>query len=545
MDMEDKETAPGTVLLAVDVARRQAELRRRSVIMTEDPVEAAEWLRTYRHPMTELISIGPWASYSAFNQGAGVDLPRLLLSDRVRSACAEEVAGLDYAAQQAKYLFSYEDAAEWIEANVETRVMSVVVPLSIFATDPDALRAEFEEEKRLRFTNVKTKEGAAKPRRILARWNVVKNLAKEAREAISIKHSILRIGPARGSACNCAMDMEDKETAPGTVLLAVDVARRQAELRRRSVIMTEDPVEAAEWLRTYRHPMTELISIGPWASYSAFNQGAGVDLPRLLLSDRVRSACAEEVAGLDYAAQQAKYLFSYEDAAEWIEANVETRVMSVVVPLSIFATDPDALRAEFEEEKRLRFTNVKTKEGAAKPRRILARWNVVKNLAKEAREAIGNWSSDYAAEKVRQQVAWPVPPSMEVDFPGCVFARYRTSAEIEPTRQRTHNTILFTGMAVHREIGRNRPYCRRHFTPGLLLGGPRNWPDYEIGLVDVMSIPRAAALLGESFIRHAAWRLSPEDVVWCGDASVLHDVKLSSDMRILLGLSRERRRPVV
>ena len=151
------------------------------------------------------------------------------------------------------------------------------------------------------------------------------------------------------------MDMEDKETAPGTVLLAVDVARRQAELRRRSVIMTEDPVEAAEWLRTYRHPMTELISIGPWASYSAFNQGAGVDLPRLLLSDRVRSACAEEVAGLDYAAQQAKYLFSYEDAAEWIEANVETRVMSVVVPLSIFATDPDALRAEFEEEKRLRF----------------------------------------------------------------------------------------------------------------------------------------------------------------------------------------------
>ena len=219
--------------------------------------------------------------------------------------------------------------------------------------------------------------------------------------------------------------------------------------------------------------------------------------------------------------------------------------MSVVVPLSIFATDPDALRAEFEEEKRLRFTNVKTKEGAAKPRRILARWNVVKNLAKEAREAIGNWSSDYAAEKVRQQVAWPVPPSMEVDFPGCVFARYRTSAEIEPTRQRTHNTILFTGMAVHREIGRNRPYCRRHFTPGLLLGGPRNWPDYEIGLVDVMSIPRAAALLGESFIRHAAWRLSPEDVVWCGDASVLHDVKLSADMRILLGLSRERRRPAV
>ena len=50
---------------------------------------------------------------------------------------------------------------------------------------------------------------------------------------------------------------------------------------------------------------------------------------------------------------------------------------------------------------------------------------------------------------------------------------------------------------------------------------------------------------GNIFIRHAAWRLSPEDVAWCGDASVLHDVKLSSDMRILLGLSRERRRPAI
>ena len=137
------------------------------------------------------------------------------------------------------------------------------------------------------------------------------------------------------------MDMEDKETAPGTVLLAVDVARRQAELRRRSVIMTEDPVEAAEWLRTYRHPMTELISIGPWASYSAFNQGAGVDLPRLLLSDRVRSACAESrLPGSTTRRSRRSISFAYEDAAEWIEANVETRVMSVVVPLSIFATDP-------------------------------------------------------------------------------------------------------------------------------------------------------------------------------------------------------------
>ncbi len=337
------------------------------------------------------------------------------------------------------------------------------------------------------------------------------------------------------------MDKDNKETTPGSTLISEEVGRRQAALRRENVIMTENPFEAAEYLRTYRHPMTELISHGPWASYNAFREGAGAVLPRLFLSDRVRSVCADEIASLDYEAQQAKYLFSYEDAADWIHANVETRVMSVLVPLSIFVSDPDALRAEFEDEKRRRFTDQKTKEGAAKPRKVLSRWNVVRNLPPEVWVNMGQWSFDYTTEKLRQQTSWPEPPSLEVKLPEKVFARYLTSGDIEPTRQRTHNSILFNAMAVHREIGHNKPYCRRHFTPGLLLGEPKHWKDYEIGLVDLMSIPRAVSLLGESALLHAAWRLSKDDVVWCKDKSVIHDVPLSPDTRLLLGLQRQRR----
>ena len=86
--------------------------------------------------------------------------------------------------------------------------------------------------------------------------------------------------------------------------------------------------------------------------------------------------------------------------------------------------------------------------------------------------------------------------------------------------------------------GHTQPYCRRHYTPGLLLGKPIHWRDYELGLVDLMNIPRATALLVADYLRKVQWRLGKEDVAWCRDESVLHEVKLSREFRILLGIQR-------
>ena len=110
--------------------------------------------------------------------------------------------------------------------------------------------------------------------------------------------------------------------------------------------------------------------------------------------------------------------------------------------------------------------------------------------------------------------------------------------ELAPTTARARATVLFEGFSVHREVGHTQAYCRRHYTPGLLLGKPIHWKDYELGLVDLMSIPRAIALLGADYLRKTPWRLGKEDVAWCRDESVLHEVKLSREFRILLGIQR-------
>ena len=214
--------------------------------------------------------------------------------------------------------------------------------------------------------------------------------------------------------------------------------------------------------------------------------------------------------------------------------------MSVLVPLSMFATDPDAFRAQFLEERGRRFVRLEDAitKGKSPARTPLSKWRVTRILPASVQSELGRWQEDYNAERERQGVAWPNPTSLTVDFPEGVLARYKAMKELAPTTARARATVLFEGFAVHREVGHTQAYCRRHYTPGLLLGKPIHWKDYELGLVDLMSIPRATALLGADYLRKAPWRLGKEDVAWCRDESVLHEVKLSKEFRILLGIQR-------
>ena len=334
------------------------------------------------------------------------------------------------------------------------------------------------------------------------------------------------------------MTEEFDELKPGALAIAEYVTLKRARLDARNVILTDRPEDVAAYLPKYCHTMHELIEVGPWGSYASFKEDAGKNMVRLYLSDKAREACADELSRLNDKQRRANFLFSYEDAADWIHKNIESEVMSVVVPLSIFATDPDALRAQFLEERRARFQKIEEVGGKCSARKPLCRWKVVRQLPAYIQSQLGCWQSDYNNERARQGVAWPNPPSLKVTLPEGVFARYLDFKDVSETIGRSRNTIFFEGYAVHRNNEHTNPYCRRHYTPGLLLGKPENWPDYEIGMVDVMSMPRAISILGKDFLQKSGWRLSTDDVVWCRDKTVLHDIKLAREFRIILGIQR-------
>ena len=147
------------------------------------------------------------------------------------------------------------------------------------------------------------------------------------------------------------MTEDFNEIKPGAQAVAESVTRKRAALEAKHIILTDRPEDVAAYLPKYHHTMHEIIEIGPWQSYGAFREGAGRNMTRLFLSDEARAACAEELSRLTDVQKRASYLFSYEEAADWIHENVESEVMSVLVPLSMFATDPDAFRSQFLEER--------------------------------------------------------------------------------------------------------------------------------------------------------------------------------------------------
>ena len=338
------------------------------------------------------------------------------------------------------------------------------------------------------------------------------------------------------------MDSVFDDQQPGTLAIREKIAATCAELANKNIIVTDNPTDIRFYLDEYRHTMNELVEIGPWGSYATFKESAGKTLRRLMISDKARIACAEELKQLDHLQSQAKYLFSYPETAKWISENIQSEVMSVVIPLSMFSSNPDNFRKEFLAERRKRFTRFEANPNA-KQFRPLSTWKVVRQLPLEIQKNIGKWKDEYRAEKEKQGVVYPNPQSLIVEFPKGVLAKYKLLKEIEPTVTRARFTVLVEGFAYHRELSRVHPRCLKHYTGGLLLGEPKHWPDYGIGLVDVMSIPRALSLLGGKYLLSRPWRLSKEDVVWTDGTVPLYPtdkIEISRETRILLGLRNGR-----
>ena len=330
----------------------------------------------------------------------------------------------------------------------------------------------------------------------------------------------------------------------GTAAIREANTAKKAELAERNVILMESPEDFPAYFKIYNRSQTELIELSSWSKASMSRRGI-TSLPKIFVSDEVRLRYGEMLRATgDNRTANAKYLYSIEDFADFMHRTMRAEVLSVLVPLSMFADNPDGFRAEFLAEKSQR--TAKFLAGLGKRRmEAISRWKCMKHLRPGILEELAQWKADYKAEKERQGVAWPVPTSLAVDFPDGVIPRYRTLLQVAeaasyPTPEIGRATVYHTGMAKHMMIEPidqpGNPTNGQRFTPGLLLGEENNRPDYEIGLLDVMSIPRALRLLGEDYLKSRPWRIVKDDVLWCRDKSVLNEVKLSREARKLMGL---------
>lgn len=329
---------------------------------------------------------------------------------------------------------------------------------------------------------------------------------------------------------------------PGAEEVQRDLVAYRDKLKTKNVIVTCRPDEFDLYKDEYTLTKLDLTALTPWKNVDSLDRtGITNDLPRIKVTDLVREQYAEHFASRPSAYRRAVYLFSRHDLAEWLRENTVTQVATVVVPLSMFSSNPDGFRKAFMEEKEERLYPANK---AYVRKAQLKDWKTVRDaLPPQILSEICQWPGEYAAECVRTNLVFPIPPMHNFSLPEDVILRYSTIYEKTDEmgiscRAHAAKILWLHGMVRH-VITRQKKIL---WTPGLLLGKPENWPDYALGLVDTMSVERAARLFGMSYLESCPWNFGSDDILWQGDGKHYdrYGYVVPFDYRLIMNFPRMR-----
>lgn len=310
-----------------------------------------------------------------------------------------------------------------------------------------------------------------------------------------------------------------------------------------------------DYLKRHTWCMEQCLEVYPW-SITNFRRLAGRTLPFILLTPQVRKHFWREIEKLDPRARNAKRLYDPADLHDWFAENLVTEIETVLVPISMMAENPDALRAEFLELK-------KKKLPAAYDRRVekgikaasdgplptmrsmrLSNWNLHKGIKQEFKPHIFKWHDDLARKAEEQTVGLRRVhfKRYRVPFPKDMLPRMMNLRQVSQTRDYSSVNVGFTtiasfGWARHSRYDDKGNLQQVVFSQGLAVGDPKYRQDYEIGFVDLMTAERFVDLFGENALQTAGWRLDESLCAWHRQNAKLGPGLPPKDLAVLLGVN--------
>mgnify|MGYP000026852774 CR=1 FL=1 len=333
------------------------------------------------------------------------------------------------------------------------------------------------------------------------------------------------------------------ESSPAGFARLMDYQKRAARLRHRLpglvFVRTEMELEAA--LRTYCWGAEQCVEAFPWSRLT-FMKTAKQDLPFLLGTQWIRDRYVDVMRAWPATARNARYLYSPRDLAAWLRENFRTTVETVLVPLTLFAKDADAMRRAFLNERQLRMQSIYDGGPLAYRANRLSTWSFLNDLPASAREQLGCWFSDVSEKAAQQNVqfhrAHLIP--YEVTLPPGVLPKFFTMPEIGgtrdyPTKEVGNTTFRSFGWAKHEML--NRGVRCIGYTQGLAIGGKAYDQDYEIGLLELMTAERFVRIFGEGALREARWRLSEDLCRWAAPETDFGPGLPPKQLSALLGIN--------
>lgn len=293
----------------------------------------------------------------------------------------------------------------------------------------------------------------------------------------------------------------------------------------------------------------------PW-SITNFRKLAGKVLPFILLTPKVRKFFWNELSELDPRARNAKRLFDPEDLHDWFAQNLITEVETVLVPISMMAENPDALRSEFlsmkEAKLQAAYANrveegikTSTSAPAATMRRFrLSSWGLEKGIKSKFKNHIFKWYEDLSKKAEEQKVGLRRVHfnRYKVPFPKDKIPKMMTLREVSQTRDYSSVNVGFTtiasfGWARHTRKDDKGIPLQVVFSQGLAVGDPKYWIDYQIGFVDLMTAERFVEAFGLNALVNAAWRLDESLCSWYAPDASFGPGLPPKELAVLLGVN--------
>lgn len=329
--------------------------------------------------------------------------------------------------------------------------------------------------------------------------------------------------------------MCDESIMPRGLARILDYEKQVERLERIApniIVLTNEEV-IPDYLQEHQWCKADILRTLP-VSLSWFNAAIGRKLPFILNTRKIRDAYPEFFENMTLEARNARYLYAPRDLASWLQENMISTVETVLVPLTMFATNPDQMRDTFRRVSSERLSESfasQTRQQLFKSR--LAEWPEIRNLIRpELRDHVGVFADDlnHFAEIQGTEHKFRVKlPAVQIRLPKDRIPfflllnqigqtrGYRASADVSKTTCRTF------GWAKHQlrsdlehHAGTNeRLVCNRTFyTPGLWFGGNKTIWDYENGLVEPMTVTRFVRVFGENALHDAQWRWSKDMCPW-------------------------------
>ena len=283
-------------------------------------------------------------------------------------------------------------------------------------------------------------------------------------------------------------------------------------------VFVQEPADVETALHDYCWGGEQCVAAFPWSRLS-FSRTAKKDLSYLLSTQWIRDHFVETMAGWPNTARNARFLYSPAELADWFRTHLNSTVESVLVPLTLFTDNPEAMRRSFLQAKDAKL--LQSYEGGPLAYRAnrLSTWGVADSVKRTLRNELGQWFADVIEKASQQGVQFHRAklPTFTVQLPEGILPKFFTIEEVAatrdyPTKEVGLNTARSFGWAKHEM--KNREVRCLGYTQGLAIGGKEYDIDYQTGLLELMTAERFVKLFGESALKSARWRISKDLTTW-------------------------------